>query len=153
MWLVGCRSDLPSVLAIPQHDQFVDNKERAKDCFVVAGQPVGEVDIEIVYSLVGELGRQTCQGTPAAIQSECATLEEDDGAQDQNPIEPMHKSGDRQGQNASDQECPDCCVQKLDRSKHDAVRVLRPEFELCFRTLSICVGGWSQLFMVKSSSL
>jgi len=114
----------PSVRPIPQHDRFVDDKERAKDCLVVAGQPVGQINIEIVSALFGEPGCQTCQRTHAAIQSERATLKEDDGGQDHRPVEPMHKSGDRQGQNASSQESPNCCVQKLDRRQHDAVRVL-----------------------------
>jgi len=99
----------------PKHNQFVGHKNRAKDRFVVSGEPVGKINVEVVRSLVCAAGGHVRQRTPTAIQGEYGTLSKDNRGQDHSPIEAMHYSGYGQRQDASRQQSPNRRVQELNR--------------------------------------
>jgi hypothetical protein len=42
----------------PEHNQFARYEESAKNAFIVFGQPIGQVDVEIVGAFRRELGGQ-----------------------------------------------------------------------------------------------
>ena len=97
----------------PKHNQFVGHKDRAEDRFVMPGKPVGQIDVEVVRSFIRELGCHICQWTPASIQGEYATLNNDQHGQDQSPVESAQHACDGQQDNASGESRPNHSGQEL----------------------------------------
>ena len=106
----------------PEHNDFIYGKQGAEDFFVVARQPIGKMDVEVVRLLVCKAGRLVRQWTPSAIQGKDSTFNENQQRQDQYPAEVPHQRGERQSQNTSRKESPRGCVCKLDCYQHRLVR-------------------------------
>lgn len=102
----------------PEHDRFIDKKERAKDCHIVPGKPDGQIDVEVVCSLGGEAGCQICQGTPALVQGEYGALGENEHSEKASQAKSAQSACDRQGQDAASHDGPDECVREFDCYQH-----------------------------------
>ena|SRR5208282_1989543 len=99
----------------PEDKQFPRKKQGAEDCLVVASQPDGQIDIEIIRAVLSKLGSQTGQRAAPPVRQEGDALQKDYSGQCQRPIEspPQARQGERNY--ASRKEGPNNRMQQLDK--------------------------------------
>src|ERR1039458_454000 len=74
------RRGIPLPEPVSQHDQFAGDEELANNEFIVLGQPIRQISVEVVSAVVGEPGSPICQRASAAIDRHHAALQQNDPA-------------------------------------------------------------------------
>jgi hypothetical protein len=104
---------------LPEDYEESDGEEGSEDGFVVAGEPEGQVDVEVIGALGGVASGEIGERAAAVVEGEDGALGEDDGGEHGDEAELMMQRGEGQPGYAGCHEEPDRGMQSFDGCEHD----------------------------------